>query len=155
MGGHPWDQAKVSVHDRWPLIRGTGWLGLRQTHYNSIMQPTRDIHSEYMHWCIMHGIIMVPKINEITMYSTIHTYFYSFNDFVLQCPRKSRHFLTLSVIPGADNQQMTVRVRVRQVAADRRYFNVEMCRDIDNVSVHDRWSLTTGVAQGRYYCIYI
>ena len=47
---------------------------------------------------------------------------------------------------------MTVRVRVRQVAADRRYFNVDMCRDIDNVSVHDRWPLTTGVAQGRYYC---
>ena len=61
-------------------------------------------------------------------------------------------FLTLSVIPGADNQQMTVRVRVRQVAADSRYFNVEMCRDIDNVSVHDRWPFTTGVAQGRYYC---
>ena len=40
MGGHPWDQEKVSVHDRWPLIRGTGWVGLRQTHYtvhNSIM----------------------------------------------------------------------------------------------------------------------
>ena len=44
MGGHPWDQAKVSVHDRWPLIRGTGWVGLHQTHYNSIMQPTRDIY---------------------------------------------------------------------------------------------------------------
>ena len=41
MGGHPWDQAKVSVHERWPLIRGTGLVGLRQTHYtvhNSIMQ---------------------------------------------------------------------------------------------------------------------
>ena len=41
MGGHPWDQAKVSVHDRWPLIRGTGWVELPQTHYtvhNSIMQ---------------------------------------------------------------------------------------------------------------------
>ena len=51
---------------------------------------------------------------------------------------------------------MTVRVRVRQVAADRRSFNVEMCRpDIDNVSVglRGRWPLTTGVAQGRYYCI--
>ena len=24
MNGHPRDQAKVSVHDRWPLIRGTG-----------------------------------------------------------------------------------------------------------------------------------
>ena len=44
MGGHPWDQAKVSVHDRWPLIRGTGLVGLRHTHYtvhNSIMQHLR------------------------------------------------------------------------------------------------------------------
>ena len=48
---------------------------------------------------------------------------------------------------------MTVRVRGRQVSADRRSFNVEMCRDIDNVAVHSRWSLTTGVAQDRYYCI--
>ena len=27
-----------------------------------------------------------------------------------------------------------------------------MCRDIDNVALHVRWPLTTGVAQGRYYC---
>ena len=47
---------------------------------------------------------------------------------------------------------MTVRVSVRQVSADRRSFNVEMCRDIDNVAVHGRWPLTTGVAHGRYYC---
>ena len=26
-------------------------------------------------------------------------------------------------------------------------------RGIDNVAVQGRWSLTTGVAQGRYYCI--
>ena len=25
-------------------------------------------------------------------------------------------------------------------------------RGIDNVAVQDRWPLTTGVAQGRYYC---
>ena len=43
-------------------------------------------------------------------------------------------------------------VRVRQVSADRREFNVEMCRDIDSVTVHVRWPLATGVAQGRYYC---
>ena len=48
---------------------------------------------------------------------------------------------------------MTVRVRVRQVAAAHRSFNLEMCRDIDKVSAHSRWPLTTGVAQGRYYCI--
>ena len=28
-----------------------------------------------------------------------------------------------------------------------------MCRSIDNVAVQGRWPLTTGVAQGRYYCI--
>ena len=30
-----------------------------------------------------------------------------------------------------------------------------MNRDIDNVAVHSRWPLTTGVAQGRYYCTLI
>ena len=29
---------------------------------------------------------------------------------------------------------MTVRVPVRQVSADRRYFNIDMCRDIDYTS---------------------
>ena len=47
---------------------------------------------------------------------------------------------------------MTVRVPVRQVSADRRYFNVEMRRNIDKVAAHSRWPLTTVVAQGRYYC---
>ena len=32
MNGHPWDQAKVSVHDRWPHIGGTGGRG-RQKEY--------------------------------------------------------------------------------------------------------------------------
>ena len=129
---------------------GRGGWGYAKHITTALCSTTRDIHSDTCTdvYTIMHGINMVPKINEITMYSKycIHTYFYSFNDFGLQCPRKSRHLLTLFVIPGADNQQMTVRVRVRKVAADRRYFNVEMCRDIDNVSVHDRWPLTTGVA---------
>ena len=44
-------------------------------------------------------------------------------------------------------------VRSLQVAADQRKFNVEMCRGIDHVAVQGRWPLTTGVAQGRYYCI--
>ena len=29
-----------------------------------------------------------------------------------------------------------------------------MCRDFDKVAVQVRWPLTTGVAQGRYYCTY-
>ena len=44
----------------------------------------------------------------------------SASDFWLKRPLKTRHLFALSVIPGTDNQQMTVRVRVRQVAADRR-----------------------------------
>ena len=44
-------------------------------------------------------------------------------------------------------------VRVRPVSADRREFNVEMSRDIDNVAVHVKWPLTMGVAQGRYYSV--
>ena len=58
MNGHPWDQAKVSVHCRWPLIRGN---------------------------------------------------------------------LTLKCVD----------------------------RGIDNVAVQGRWPFTTGVAQGRYYCMYV
>ena len=42
------------------------------------------------------------------------------SDVWLKRPPKTRHLFALSVIPGADNQKMTVRVRVRQVAADRR-----------------------------------
>ena len=76
MGGHPWEQAKVSVHDRWPLIRGTGWWGCTK-HITpcttALCSTTRDIHSEYKHWCIMHGIIRVSKINEITMYGMLYT----------------------------------------------------------------------------------
>ena len=33
--------------------------------------------------------------------------------------------------------------------------HVEMSRGIDTVAVNSRWPLTTGVAQGRYYCLYI
>ena len=33
--------------------------------------------------------------------------------------------------------------------------HVDMSRDIDSVVVHSRWPLTTGVAQGRYYCIFV
>ena len=53
MGGHPWEQAKVSVHDRWPLIRGTGWWGCTK-HITpcttALCSTTREyIHSEYKH----------------------------------------------------------------------------------------------------------
>ena len=48
---------------------------------------------------------------------------------------------------------MTVSVRVRQVSTDLRKFNVEMYRS--NLPAHDRWPLTTGVAQGRYQFLMI
>ena len=35
-----------------------------------------------------------------------------------------------SVMTGADNQLITVRIRVRQVSADLGYINIDICRDI-------------------------
>ena len=42
------------------------------------------------------------------------------SDFWLKWPPKTWHLFALSVIADADNQYMTVRVRVRQVAVDQR-----------------------------------
>ena len=53
---------------------------------------------------------------------------------------------------GADNRLITVRVRVRQVSADLGYINIDICRDIDKVSVYGRWSLIREVVEGRFYC---
>ena len=53
---------------------------------------------------------------------------------------------------GADNQLITVRVRVRQVSADLGYINIDICPDIGKVSVHGRWSLIREVVEGRFYC---
>ena len=52
---------------------------------------------------------------------------------------------------GADNQLITVRVRVRQVSADLVYINIDICRDIGKVSVYGRWSLIREVVEGRFY----
>ena len=46
MNGHPWNQAKVSLHDRWPHVKGTGGAP-------NVIYPlhdyitTGDIHTEY------------------------------------------------------------------------------------------------------------
>ena len=77
MCGHPWDQAKVSVHDRWPLIRGKGWVGLRQTHYtmhNSIrpMQHHQIVNTSTGVLCMVS--LGYLKINAITMYSMLYTH---------------------------------------------------------------------------------
>ena len=55
---------------------------------------------------------------------------------------------------GADNQLITVRVRVRQVSADLWYINIDICRDIGKVSIYGRWSLIREVIEGRFYCIF-
>ena len=61
MNGHPRDQAKVSVHDRWPLIGGTG--GRRQTQYTlHDYITTSDNDTEY-NVIIMYAIVIEPKIN--------------------------------------------------------------------------------------------
>ena len=53
---------------------------------------------------------------------------------------------------GADNQLITVCVRVRQVSADLGYINVDICLDIGKVSVYGRRSLIREVVEGRFYC---
>ena len=58
----------------------------------------------------------------------------------------------LSVMTGADNQLITV--RVRQVSAELGYINIDICPDIGKVSVHGRWSLIREVVEGRFYCMY-
>ena len=60
---------------------------------------------------------------------------------------------TLSVMTGADNQLITV--RVRQVSADLGYINIDICRDIGKVSVYGRWSLIREVVEGRFYCSHV
>ena len=48
MNGHPRDQAKVSVHCRWPLIRGTDWH----------VKMSRDIDNVAVHsrWPLTTGV---------------------------------------------------------------------------------------------------
>ena len=50
MNGHPRDQAKVSVHDRWPLIRGTDGQ-VKDATFNTLVTiiTTSHIHTEYKH----------------------------------------------------------------------------------------------------------
>ena len=50
MNGHPRDQAKVSVHCRWPLVTGTD--GQANIIHLAILHntiTTSDIPNEYMH----------------------------------------------------------------------------------------------------------
>ena len=69
MNGHPRDQAKVSVHCRWPLVTGTdGQAG--DAKYNDTLQyylllsPPAVLPTEYMH-ChnVMYAMVSKTKIN--------------------------------------------------------------------------------------------
>ena len=53
---------------------GWGWAKHITPCTTALCSTTRYIHGECKHWCIMHGIIRVSKINEITMYSMLYTH---------------------------------------------------------------------------------
>ena len=63
MNGHPRDQVKVSVHDRWPLIRGTGGQ-VKDATYNT---PRLSLPAIFiLNACIviiMYAIVIKPKID--------------------------------------------------------------------------------------------
>ena len=66
MNGHPQDQAKVSPHDKWPLVGGTG--GRRQPHplYDYIHHHAPAIFVLNTMSCIviiMYAIVIEPTIN--------------------------------------------------------------------------------------------
>ena len=39
--GHPWDQTRVSIQEKWPLIRGRGWVGMAPDTDEIFIQNTR------------------------------------------------------------------------------------------------------------------
>ena len=98
MNGHPRDQAKVSVHCRWPLIRGTDGK------------------------------------KSMVLYSAVSSPLDRSKRFTLSSPGRPVHSDTVLGFSWKHSG------------------HVEMSRGIDKVAVHSRWPLTTGVAQGRYYC---
>ena len=65
MNRHTLDQAEVSLHDRWPLVRGTGGRrGRRVIHLARLPTTitTSEMHTEYMR-CHNYVIVSKPKIN--------------------------------------------------------------------------------------------
>ena len=53
---------------------------------------------------------------------------------------------------GHPRDQAKVSVHCRWSLIRGTDWHVEMSPGIDNMAVHSRWPLTTGVVQGRYYC---
>ena len=66
MNGHPRDQAKVSVHDRWQVAahRRDGWAAPNVITLHDYI-TTSDIDTEYnvMHCHNYYAIVIEPKIN--------------------------------------------------------------------------------------------
>ena len=49
MNRHPWDHAKVSVHDRWPLVGGTDGLMRVHTKHITLHDYIMHRHQRYSH----------------------------------------------------------------------------------------------------------
>ena len=86
-----------------------------------------------------------------------------YQDFFLQfiaqhfkcCKVKEFHKLQTTVVPvmnGYPRDQAKVSVHCRWPLIRGNLTLKCVGRGIDNVAVQGRWPLTTGVAQGRYYC---
>ena len=63
MNGHPRDQAKVSVHGRWPLIRGTGGQVKDATYNIPRLSPPAIFILNACIVIIMYAIVIKPKID--------------------------------------------------------------------------------------------
>ena len=63
-------------------------------------------------------------------------------------------YTVVPVMNGHPRDQANVSAHCRWPLIRGTDGHVEMSRDIDNMAVHSKWLLTTGVAEGRYYCIY-
>ena len=66
MNGHPRDQAEVSVHDRWPLVGGTGRRHQNVIHLAGLHPSPPAIFILNTISCIaiiMYAIVIEPIIN--------------------------------------------------------------------------------------------
>ena len=63
MNGQPRDQEKVSVHDRWPLIRGTSGQVKDATYNTPRLSPPAIFILNACIVIIMYAIVIKPKID--------------------------------------------------------------------------------------------
>ncbi len=62
MNGHPRDQAKVSVHYRWPLVRGTDGQVKDATYNPARLSPPAIFILNTRIVIIIYAIVIKPKI---------------------------------------------------------------------------------------------